>query len=566
VLEVRKVVYGMTDSTIIKNGHVYDPINNINGEILDIIIKDGKIAEKASVGAKIIDASNMIVMPGAIDIHAHVSSQSVNFGRMFTRPHSQSLFTSSQIGQEYIKQGYTLFIEAAVTAHLARHTHLEFQDIPFIDKAFLVLVGSDAHVMDFLKKDKIEECATYISWLLKSVKGYGLKLANPGGAEMWAWGKDIQSIEKKILGYDLSPLDIVKGLVKVNELLNLPHSIHLHPNQAGRPGNINTTIQTLESIQDIDKSNKARRMELLHLAHAQLHCYGGEDWESFESKSETITDYVNLHEWVELDIGQITFHSSTAIFPDSAYAYYLAKLANNRWISNNIELEGSFGAVYLIFSPKQYVDAIKWTIGLEIALQVTNPWQVQLSTDHPNMGLLTDYPKVISWLVSKLARDEIISTLHTDAQNKAILPYIEREYTLYEIAIITRASQAKSLGIDIQRGHLGIGALADVVVYNFDPKANDPSKEFKLLEKALSHAEYVIKSGNPIVQKKIIDTNVFGGSTLWVDAKVNEDLEKKTLEKLEGKLERYASINTPNLSVDSSYLRNSEKIEIQSEL
>ena len=122
----------MVDSIVIKNGYVYDPINDIDGETLDISINDGKIVEKAPLGAEVIDASNMIVMPGAIDIHAHVSSQSVNFGRMSTKPHSQSIFTTSQIGQEYIKQGYSLFIEAAVAAHLARHTHLEFQDIPCI--------------------------------------------------------------------------------------------------------------------------------------------------------------------------------------------------------------------------------------------------------------------------------------------------------------------------------------------------------------------------------------------------------------------------------------------------
>jgi formylmethanofuran dehydrogenase subunit A len=182
------------------------------------------------------------------------------------------------------------------------------------------------------------------------------------------------------------------------------------------------------------------------------------------------------------------------------------------------------------------------------------------------MGLLNDYPKIISWLVSKPARDETIGTIHPDVQKNAILPTIEREYTLQEIAVITRASQAKSLGLDKQRGHLGRGALADVVVYNFDPKVHDPSKEYKMLEKAFSHAEYVIKSGNLIIKKKLIDPNVFTGSTLWVESKVNEDLIKKTLDNLETKLERYSSINTTNLYVDSSYIKNSEKVMIQSDL
>ena len=33
---------------LIKNGFVFDPINKINGEKMDIAIKDGKIVEKVS--------------------------------------------------------------------------------------------------------------------------------------------------------------------------------------------------------------------------------------------------------------------------------------------------------------------------------------------------------------------------------------------------------------------------------------------------------------------------------------------------------------------------------------
>jgi formylmethanofuran dehydrogenase subunit A len=33
---------------IIKNGHVFDPLNEINGEIKDVLIKDGKIVAELS--------------------------------------------------------------------------------------------------------------------------------------------------------------------------------------------------------------------------------------------------------------------------------------------------------------------------------------------------------------------------------------------------------------------------------------------------------------------------------------------------------------------------------------
>ena len=42
---------------LIKNGFVYDPINGINGEKMDIAIKDGKIVESVhEKRAKKIDA------------------------------------------------------------------------------------------------------------------------------------------------------------------------------------------------------------------------------------------------------------------------------------------------------------------------------------------------------------------------------------------------------------------------------------------------------------------------------------------------------------------------------
>ena len=42
---------------------------------------------------------------------------------------------------------------------------------------------------------------------------------------------------------------------------------------------------------------------------------------------------------------------------------------------------------------------------------------------------------------------------------------IDREYSLYEIAIVTRAGPARILGIHDRHGHLGPGAMADVTVY-----------------------------------------------------------------------------------------------------
>ena len=63
---------------IIKNGIVFDPLNKIDGEQMDICIKDGVIVESVSEDAKVIDAGGCVVMAGGIDSHTHISGPKVN--------------------------------------------------------------------------------------------------------------------------------------------------------------------------------------------------------------------------------------------------------------------------------------------------------------------------------------------------------------------------------------------------------------------------------------------------------------------------------------------------------
>jgi dihydroorotase len=59
---------------VIKGGHVIDAKNKIN-EVMDVAIKDGKIALVAKnidpKQAQVIDAKGLFVTPGLIDIHSH---------------------------------------------------------------------------------------------------------------------------------------------------------------------------------------------------------------------------------------------------------------------------------------------------------------------------------------------------------------------------------------------------------------------------------------------------------------------------------------------------------------
>ena len=60
---------------LIRNGHIIDPANNVD-EVGDVLIVDGKIAQVGGSLAQdvhdIIDATNLTVTPGLIDIHVHL--------------------------------------------------------------------------------------------------------------------------------------------------------------------------------------------------------------------------------------------------------------------------------------------------------------------------------------------------------------------------------------------------------------------------------------------------------------------------------------------------------------
>ena len=46
---------------------------------------------------------------------------------------------------------------------------------------------------------------------------------------------------------------------------------------------------------------------------------------------------------------------------------------------------------------------------------------------------------------------------------------VDREMSLYEIAVVTRANPARTIGMAYRKGHLGLGADGDVTVYDIDP-------------------------------------------------------------------------------------------------
>ena len=134
---------------------------------------------------------------------------------------------------------------------------------------------------------------------------------------------------------------------------------------------------------------------------------------------------------------------------------------------------------------------MQWAVGLELLLLINDPWRVFLTTDHPNGGCFWRYPEIIQLLMDVEFRKEQIKKLPAEAQKRIVLGDIDREYTLSEVAIITSAGPARALGLS-QKGHLGVGADADVTIY--PEKPDDDGMLF-------AYPRYVLKGGEVVVEE-----------------------------------------------------------------
>jgi formylmethanofuran dehydrogenase subunit A len=277
------------------------------------------------------------------------------------------------------------------------------------------------------------------------------------------------------------------------------------------------------------------------------------------SAAEEISKYINNHNHITLDMGQVIFTDTTTMTADGPFQYTLYELSGHKWVNHDVETETSAGIVPFRYRRKNVVNATQWSIGLELALLIDDPWKIFMTTDHPNGGPFTAYPKIIAWLISKKARMATLKKTHPKAQKKSLLPSITRELSLYEIAVVTRAGQAKALGLK-DKGHLGVGADADVAIYNVNPEKIDMSQKYKTVRRAFTNAAYTIKGGKVVVKDGEILQHV-DGCTMWLDVKTAEQV--KVDEEIKRKFREYWTVEYENYPVTDHYLKISNPITVK---
>ena len=535
----------------VQGGKVYDPRNEINGKKLDLYFKNGRMVKAPADPSAVdetIDASGCVIMAGGIDIHTHIGGGKVNIARMMLpedhrgqevglseHPHpgcGHAAPSTLTAGYRYAEMGYTACFEPAMLPINARQTHAEMADTPIVDKGAYALLGNDDLLLRLLKqKADDEQIRDYVAWTLEASQAMAIKVVNPGGINAFKFNQRKLDLDEKNSHYNISPREILLTLSKALKDLGVAHPLHVHGCNLGVPGNDATTLSTISALEGIPA----------HLTHIQFHSYGLEGDHNFSSSAAQIATAINANPNISVDVGQIMFGQTVTESGDNMRQYAGSAFASpKKWVGMDIECEAGCGVVPFRYKDKNFVNALQWAIGLELFLLVDDPWRIFLTTDHPNGAPFTSYPHLIRLLMDKSFRNDMLKTINADAALATNLASIKREYSLYEIAIMTRAAPAKSLGLK-QKGHLGVGADADIAIYK------DNANRERMFEKPT----HVFKGGQLVVRNGEIKSSVNGATHV-----VRSDYQRSIKKTVDEYYSRYMTISKDRVRVSDDEIRD----------
>lgn len=529
----------------LSGGTVYDPVHGINGEQRDIYIHHGQITRKPAATVdidKTYNLSGKVIMAGAIDIHTHIGGGKVNIARMMLpEDHRQDLVSRTALtrsgcghaapstltaGYRYVEMGYTACFEPAMLPSNARQAHMEMADTPIVDKGAYAMLGSDDFFLRMLAGKKDQEAITdYVGWIINATQALAIKVVNPGGISAFKFNQRQLDLDENNVFYGVTPRDVIISLARAVRELGVPHPLHVHGCNLGVPGNLQTTLDTIHGVEGMP----------LHLTHIQFHSYGTEGDRKFSSGAAEIAEAVNANPNISVDVGQVLFGQTVTASGDTMHQYAGHWHAHpKKWVLMDIECDAGCGVVPFKYRDKNFVNALQWAIGLELFLLVNDPWRIFLTTDHPNGAPFTSYPHLIRLLMDRSFRNDMLATINKDAAAASVLGSIDREYSLYDIAIMTRAAPARSLGLK-NRGHLGSGSIADITVYN------DVKNKEKMFEKPL----YVFKDGELVAKNGKIVKVTTGGTHV-----LRPEYDKSIERSLKKYFDDYQTVKLGNFKID----------------
>lgn len=529
----------------LKNGRIFDPSQNWFGEPRDLFVENGKVVNDSGEGSSSdleYDVSGKVVMPGAIDIHSHIAGGNVNTSRVLLPeqhhnyvaarlgPRNAPRWSTGETGYRYARLGYTTVVEPAILPANALDAHLQMADIPIIDTAGLAILGSDDYLLRLIRGGASQgQINDYVAWSLHATQCFGLKVISAGGANAFKSNARQFDLDDEVPFYEITSRRILEVLQRAVVDLRVPHPIHVHCNNLGVPGNVETALATMEAAQGLP----------MHLAHIQFYGYGSEGSRGFSSATARLLDGFRRHPNITMDVGQVLFGQTVTVSGDVIAQFDRRGDASpNKWLTWEAECEGGGGIVPYRYRESSFVNSLQWAIGLEIFLLADDPSRVFFTTDHPNGAPFTRYPELFRLLMDYPYRLECLQRIHPDVAHLTLLKDLKKEFTLGEIAMMTRTAAARLLGLD-DRGHFKPGAIADIAVYS---ELEDKAAMFDSAYLVFKNGELVVKDGQ-IIHKT-------SGKTQTINPHFDTQIKKQ----IRSYYNQYYSLSLDNFMITDSQL------------
>jgi formylmethanofuran dehydrogenase subunit A len=149
-------------------------------------------------------------------------------------------------------------------------------------------------------------------------------------------------------------------------------------------------------------------------------------------------------------------------------------------------------------------------------------------------------------------REEYISGMHKNIDNYTDINNLKREYSLYEIAAVSRSGPAKSLGLK-NKGHLAPGADADIAVYE--------SLENRDIAEVFAHPAMVFKDGQLVVEDgELKSDRLLPGRTLMTKPEYDKNIKAE----IRDDFQKFYSMSIDNYAVTDNYFNNVEVVPCRS--
>lgn len=432
----------------------------------DLYICGDRIAAAPPPGTPIqttIDGHGHHAMAGGIDLHTHIGGGKLTIARLMMQSQMQPsdflqqhpcLPTPALAAQRYLDIGYTTCFEPAIVACNARSAHLEMAGCIGLDTGGYCLLGNEPALLAMIADQTDRRIiAAYVAAMVAATGCIGVKVVNPGGIDAFKYNVRQLDVDQQHPRYHVTPAEVIRVLTRAIHDIGLRHPLHVHCSNLGVPGNIESTLATINAAEGLP----------IHITHVQFHSYG-KSKSGMTTAASRIADAMRRHPNVTMDVGQIVFGRTATISADTMHQFSAAKRGNpqHAFIAD-LSSGGGCGVVPFRYRHQNFVNALQWSIGLELLLMIDDPSRIFLTTDHPNGGPFTAYPHLIRLLADRTYRDEILQTIHPDAIAATELSGLQRQYTIQDIHAMTRTGPADVLGLH-DRGGLSVGDVADVVL------------------------------------------------------------------------------------------------------